>query len=428
MSSKRFFSALALALFFCHAAPVFAADREALKKGAALNDSAIRKMRAHDLDGAEQDLLQAQVYSNENPQISKNLSVVYYEKGVRFQGQRNYRDAQRYLKQALEMRPDDPKYKKAFAAALFVEATDRSRQGQEEQALALFQKAAVYDPSNLTIVVQAAHSAWKTQNLDLAHDYLEKARTLNPSDANIAVLERQLETSEGEKDYETQSSEHFIFSANATMMTNSAQFLSDLEKAYNTVCYKLSFYPKAKIPVIMYPVHEFRDHWRMPQRVAGYYDGKLRIPYPNASTTPAALQPIIMHELTHAFIRSITQKRIPQWLNEGLAQWVEGKVLEPKAKDALVIYQISRRMPDIAHLDRALGEQGNPFNNTEMTLAYMKSFSMVEYLIERHGVWTLMKFIESYDDSIIFDTQFKEYFKMSVKDAEADWVRWIERK
>jgi hypothetical protein len=162
--------------------------------------------------------------------------------------------------------------------------------------------------------------------------------------------------------------------------------------------------------------------------VSGYFDGKLRIPYPNASTTPEALAPIVRHELTHAFIHSMTESRIPQWLNEGLAQWVEGKSLNAKAKDALVMYQISKRMPDIAHLDRAFKEQGNPFNNTEMTLAYMKAFSVVQYLIERHGVWSVMKWIQTYDDSLALEENFRNHFKMSVPELEEDWRRWLERK
>ncbi len=70
----------ALFLFFAvlFSSSLFAADADALKKATTLNESAVVKMKARNLDGAEADLLQALVYAKEHPKIRKNLSVVYY--------------------------------------------------------------------------------------------------------------------------------------------------------------------------------------------------------------------------------------------------------------------------------------------------------------------------------------------------------------
>jgi len=108
-----------------------------------------------------------------------------------------------------------------------------------------------------------------------------------------------------------------------------------------------------------------------------------------------------------------------------LAQWVEGRELDPKSKDALVMYQITHRVPDIAHLDSVFLTQRNPFNDTAMTLAYMKSLSLVQYLIEEHGVWSLVQFTQNNAGS---EDVFRQYFEASPQEIDERWLRWIERK
>ena len=203
--------------------------------------------------------------------------------------------------------------------------------------------------------------------------------------------------------------------------------LGELEQAYNEVSYQLNCFPKNKISVVFYPVKEFHEHWKLPHRVRGYYDGKLRIPYADDKTPFETLKPMIKHELTHAFVSGMTQKHIPQWLNEGLAQWVEGKKIDVKSKDALVICQIAKQLPDLAHLDNALSSQRNPFNDTGMTLAYMKSFSVTEYLIEENGLWSIMQFIRERDAGIPPAELFRKYFHKRPGEIEDDWIRWLER-
>ena len=38
-----------------------------------------------------------------------------------------------------------------------------------------------------------------------------------------------------------------------------------------------------------------------------------------------ALSRILKHELTHSFLYQKTQGRCPTWLQEGVAQWMEGR-------------------------------------------------------------------------------------------------------
>src|SRR5438067_1610000 len=94
---------------------VFAASQEEFKKAGKFNESATVKMSQGDLDGAESDLLSALEYSVENPKLKKNLGVVYYEKGARAIKSGNFYDAEKYLKSALQIEPENERYSRGFA-------------------------------------------------------------------------------------------------------------------------------------------------------------------------------------------------------------------------------------------------------------------------------------------------------------------------
>lgn len=425
------FQLLIILFFLCFSVThSYALSKEDFKKSTELNEQAIAKLKAGNLSGAESDLLQALVYSGQSAQIRKNLGSVYYEEGVQAQNaKKDFFEAQRYLSMALDIEPENKRYKKAYASSLFFEAGIRAKEGHSEEAMRLYKQAAALDPENAAAWGQASNFAWSSQNLDDAKDYLNKAQALDPNNKNVKILQERLKKSAQEQNLEVERSEHFILSADPTFMKNlgSHNALYDLEEAYNSVSYKLSYYPKNKIPVVFYPSGEFHNHWNMPTRVNAFFDGKLRVPYYDNRTPVNVLKPILMHELTHAFISTMTEKPIPQWLNEGIAQWVEGKEIDKRTKDAVMMYQTTKRLPPIPLLDRILAAQTNSYNNTEMTLAYIKSFSVVKYLIEQYGIWTLMQIVKDYHEYPSIEAVFKKFFNTDVDSLEKSWLYWFER-
>ena len=423
--TRLFFLPILASFFFTHA--VFALTNDDEKRGAVLNDAAIRATKAGDFDAAERDFLQALVYSEENPKVRKNLGVIYYEKAMRFEKSGDPLNAEMYLKKALETEPGNVRYKKAYGSILFLSAQKRAAEGRDAEAVQLFEKAFANDKKNITACVQAAHYAWKINQIALARSYYEQCREIDAQDKNVKILAEKLKTSPARDAKLVTNSEHFILSSEdaLTAKQRSHEVLEGLEEIYNEVSYKLSFSPKDKIAVVMYPLTEFRDHWRLPARVAAVYDEKLHVPYPGPTAPFAFLKPILRHELTHAFLHSMIGHAFPQWLNEGLAQWMEGRTLSPKNRDALVIYGISKRIPDIGHLDGAFQAQRNPYNNTEMTIAYMKSFSLVEYMVERYGLADVLRLAKDPGDT---DSQFRKIFHDTPQGVEAAWFQWLERK
>jgi len=99
--------------------------------------------------------------------------------------------------------------------------------------------------------------------------------------------------------------------------------LSVLEVAYDSIANLFAFYPEDKIHVVMYQTEEFQGIGPHPDWVGAVYDGKLRFPA-NLMRIREVYRPILFHELTHAFIHQMTRAKVPLWLNEGIAQIIDG--------------------------------------------------------------------------------------------------------
>ena len=99
--------------------------------------------------------------------------------------------------------------------------------------------------------------------------------------------------------------------------------LSVLEVAYDSIANLFQFYSEDRIHVVMYQTENFQGVGEHPDWVAATYDGKLRIPA-NLMQYRNVYRPILFHELTHAFVHQMTRAKVPLWLNEGIAQIIDG--------------------------------------------------------------------------------------------------------
>ena len=92
-----------------------------------------------------------------------------------------------------------------------------------------------------------------------------------------------------------------------------------LEGAYRTVGNTLSTYPTQTITVLLYTEQQFHDITRAPAWSGGSYDGQIRIPTKGELKNPGQLERILIHEYVHALVAQLGSRRVPQWVNEGLA-------------------------------------------------------------------------------------------------------------
>ena len=107
------------------------------------------------------------------------------------------------------------------------------------------------------------------------------------------------------------------------------EILRVLERHYATLRIAFDHEPAAPIPVILFSTRSYYDATGAPAWSGGeydHYDGRIRIPIGGlgASLTPD-LDATLLHEVTHAFVTDRSAGLAPHEIQEGLAQWTEGK-------------------------------------------------------------------------------------------------------
>ncbi len=135
-----------------------------------------------------------------------------------------------------------------------------------------------------------------------------------------------------------------------------------------------------------------------------------------------SLTPVLKHEVCHLYIAQWEREnryQIPQWLNEGICEWIsdrlhldyQDKIFEIAVwKTAIPFVQIEEGFPD--EIERA-------------ARAYLQSRSMVEYLIEQYGSNFLVRLFQDLAQTKDFDQSIFNLTKENFYRIEARWLASI---
>ena len=189
-----------------------------------------------------------------------------------------------------------------------------------------------------------------------------------------------------------------------------------LEKAYDRLWRDFGRSPQHDVPVILYTRGLFDEITRSPGWVGGTYDGKIRVPVGGLQTEDDALrlEPVLAHELTHAFIRANVPGHLPLWFEEGLAGHFEGTTPEA-AQGAL-------RGPgggfaSLDEVNEAL--RGGP----RVGAAYAAAALAVGEMVRRNGFWLPSRILDLVASGRPFPQAFHDVSGMDLAEFEESWVR-----
>jgi len=151
-----------------------------------------------------------------------------------------------------------------------------------------------------------------------------------------------------------------------------------------------------------------RDHsGGAPAWSGGIYDGidgRIRIPIGglSSSLTPD-MDGTLIHELTHAFVADRSRGVAPREIQEGLAQYMEGKRLG----SALTEEQLK------ALADGRIGGVGG---------YYLAALSFVEHLIAQRGMGGMNELLKAMGETGDVDEAFQRVQGRSYATARSDWM------
>jgi tetratricopeptide (TPR) repeat protein len=163
-----------------------------------------------------------------------------------------------------------------------------------------------------------------------------------------------------------------------------------LDETWDDFERKLGFVPQHPVTVVLQTAKAFFDTTRAPGWVAAWNDGTIRVPVAGLDRPTPGLVRVLRHELAHSFVASRTGANCPTWLQEGLAQWLEGG--DPGREDAaLARLARSNPLPRLA----ALEEPFVGLSEGQALLAYAGSLSAVSYIVKQYGIDGVRRVIAS---------------------------------
>src|ERR1700722_1295744 len=152
----------------------------------------------------------------------------------------------------------------------------------------------------------------------------------------------------------------------------------------------LNYSPPEPIGVILYTGQQFEDMTRAPAWVGAMNDGRLRVPVQGLTSVTDQLSRVLRHELTHSFLQQKTRGRCPTWLQEGIAQWIEGRRSGASASALISAYEKNSAIP-LSSLEISWMQ----LSGTGASFAYAWSLATVEMILANGNMPELVQLVDA---------------------------------
>jgi predicted negative regulator of RcsB-dependent stress response len=269
-------------------------------------------------------------------------------------------------------------------------------------------------------------SGWAYYALDRLPEAVtewKRSQSIQPSPAVAQALEKIQRDADTESGFREGQTRHFSmhYQGNATPQL-ATEILRTLEDHFRSLETQLRFAPAEPIAVVLYTQETFRDITRAPGWAGALNDGRLRIPIRGLTSVTDELSRVLMHELTHSFVGQKTLGRCPTWLNEGLAQYMEGRRSETSARFLIASYDQHSYIP-LQHLEG----RWSRFPATVAAFAYAWGLAATESIIADFGMYGLERFFDHFANNAAVEPTLREAFQANYADLERTTVDYLRR-
>jgi tetratricopeptide (TPR) repeat protein len=277
-------------------------------------------------------------------------------------------------------------------------------------------------PNSATVAQLCGWAYSGLNRLDDAIREWEAAQRIAP-DAHVASLLEAARRDKGVEEGARQSeSSHFVLHYQGSATPQLANdILRALEEDYRELQSDLHFTPPESIGVILYTQQGFRDITRAPGWMGALNDGRIRVPVQGLDSVSEQLSRVLKHELTHSFVRQMTFGRCPTWLQEGLAQWMEGRRSGGNAKFLIAAYDSGGLIP----LQRLEGSW-TALPASIAAFAYAWSLAAVECVMARSGQMAINRLLGDLGTGAPSEEALRESLQIGFADfarETADYLR-----
>jgi len=254
----------------------------------------------------------------------------------------------------------------------------------------LLDHARTIDPDSAEV---AKLSGWAYYGLNRVADAVtqwKRAMELKPDEETQHALEKAERDAQEEAEYHEGETTHFRLKYNGVATPELAQLvLRTLESEFEEISATLNYNPPEPIGVILYTNQTFMDITRAPSWSGALNDGRIRVPVEGLSSMTNELARVLKHELTHSFVAQKTGGRCPVWLQEGIAQYMEGRRSRINAGSLTAAFENHMEFSLLSYETSWLNLPRDAASN-----AYAWSLAVVEEIVTENGVDDLERILE----------------------------------
>jgi tetratricopeptide (TPR) repeat protein len=329
--------------------------------------------------------------------------------------------------------------------------------GDFEQAAAHYNIGLHYAPDNTGLLLETAYFHLRRSEYSAALDLLDRARRIEPESPDVAklggwayyglsrigdavsewkralalkpdievqhALEKAERDAQEESDYREGETVHFRLRYNGGAAPELARdVLRTLETEFEEISSTLNYVPPEPIGVILYTNQTFMDITRAPGWSGALNDGRIRVPVEGLTSMTDELARVLKHELTHSFVGQKTGGRCPVWLQEGIAQYMEGKRSRGAARALSSAYE--------QHMEFSLASYETPWLNLSrdtVVSAYAWSLATVEAIVNVNGMGDIERILDRIAAQSATEDAVRAVLRVSYADLMQSTVQYLRK-
>jgi tetratricopeptide (TPR) repeat protein len=318
-----------------------------------------------------------------------------------------------------------PHYGQAYEiAGHFFVINRRYREGIE-----YYRKAVALDPSSWSAKGQLGIELMRFGQNDEARANLEAAFNAgDPRKATSNTL-KLMDSYKNYVEYKTPTTTLKLEKKEADLLR--PYFQSELDRVIATYEKKYHYKLPGPVQIEVYPLHE--DFAVRTMGLPGL--GALGVTFGQvvAMDSPSGRKPgdfhwasTLWHEMSHVYVLSMTDHRVPRWFTEGLAVYEE-TATQPDWGDRLdhesMMAIKNHKLLPIAELDRGFIHPSYP---SQVTVSYFQGGQICEFIAGKWGYDKLLAMIKDFGNKMdTVDVVTKE-FQMKPEEFDTQFLTWLE--
>jgi len=306
------------------------------------------------------------------------------------------------------------------------------RRSEFKESLDYLERARRIAPDNADVAKLSGWAYYGSNKLDQAVAEWKRALALRPDSEVQRALDKALSDKQEEESYKENESSHFkLRYSGAAEPALARDVLRTLEAHFSAIESELDYTPPDSIGVILYTQDAFSDITRAPAWVGALNDGRIRVPVEGLTAVDQELSRVLKHELTHSFVTQKTRSacmagkncasRAPTWVQEGLAQWMEGKRSGENAAALLQIYGDEHAIS----LGRLEGSWIGMSGDTAQ-YAYAWALANLEYIVRADGMGDIERILDRIGSGMPTEAALREVLHSDYNDlmhSTAEYLR-----